>query len=160
MRVTQGTFSYLPDLSDDEIAAQVRYCLENGWPVAVEHTDDPHPRHVYWDMFGLPMFDLLDPDAVMDAVHACREEFPGHYVRVSGYDRSYGRQTTAISFIVQRPADEPGFRVVRAEGPGRVVNYTLQPYAADRPAGRRYAAPAPASTPKTRRYLVDAEPAD
>ncbi len=160
MRITQGTFSYLPDLSDEQIEAQVRYCLDNGWPVAVEHADDPHPRHVYWDMFGLPMFDLLDPDAVMDAVRACRQEFPGHYVRVTGYDRSYGRQTTGISFIVQRPVEEPGFRVVREEGPGRVVNYTLQPYAADRPAGRRYAAPAPANPVRTQRFLVDAEPAD
>ncbi len=160
MRVTQGTFSYLPDLTDDEIEAQVRYCLENNWPVAVEHADDPHPRHVYWDMYGLPMFDLLDPRAVMEAVQACRAEFPGHYVRVSGYDRSYGRQTTAISFIVQRPVDEPGFRVVRQEGPGRVVNYTLQPYAADRPAGRRYPAQAPAAPARARRYMVDAEPAD
>ncbi len=160
MRITQGTFSYLPDLSDEEIEAQVRYCLEKDWPVAVEHTADPPPRQVDWDMDGLPMFDLHDPDAVMAAVRACRQEFPGDYVRVTGYDRSYGRQTTAISFIVQRPVDEPGFRVVREEGPGRVVNYSLQPYAADRPAGRRYAAPAPATPVRTQRFLVDAEPMD
>jgi ribulose-bisphosphate carboxylase small chain len=27
MRLTQGTFSFLPDLTDSQIEAQVRYCL-------------------------------------------------------------------------------------------------------------------------------------
>ena len=43
MRITQGTFSYLPDLTDDEIAAQIQYAMDQGWAVAVEFTDDPHP---------------------------------------------------------------------------------------------------------------------
>ena len=49
-----------------------------------------------------------------------------------------GRQTTALSFIVQRPANEPGFRLERQEGADRQVRYTLHPYAADRPSGERY----------------------
>ncbi|CAG0941678.1 partial ribulose-bisphosphate carboxylase small chain, partial [Anaerolineae bacterium] len=53
MRITQGTFSYLPDFTDEQIMAQVQYCLDNDWPVSVEYTDDPHPRNVYWDMWGL-----------------------------------------------------------------------------------------------------------
>ena len=47
MRVTQGTFSFLPDLSDDQIRAQVRYCLDRGWAMSIEFTDDPHPRDTY-----------------------------------------------------------------------------------------------------------------
>ena len=31
MRITQGTFSYLPDLTDDEIAAQIGYAQAHGW---------------------------------------------------------------------------------------------------------------------------------
>ncbi len=50
MRITQGTFSYLPELTDDEITAQVQYCLDNKWAVGLEFTDDPHPRNVYWEM--------------------------------------------------------------------------------------------------------------
>ena len=76
MRITQGTFSYLPDFTDDEIKAQVRYCLVNGWAISVEYTDDPHPRNVYWEMWGLPMFDLTDPDAVMREINECRASFP------------------------------------------------------------------------------------
>ena len=53
MRVTQGTFSFLPDLTDEEIEAQVRYALQNGWSISVEYTDDPHPRNSYWEMWNL-----------------------------------------------------------------------------------------------------------
>jgi ribulose-bisphosphate carboxylase small chain len=138
MRITQGTFSYLPDLTDDQIKAQIQYCLDNGWPLSVEYTDDPHPRNVYWDLWGLPMFDLHDPAGIMMEINACREAFPNHYIRVNGYDRSLGRATTALSFIVHRPPEEPGFHVERQEYADRQIKYTLRSYAADRPAGRRY----------------------
>ena len=45
MRITQGTFSFLPDLTDEEIEAQIAYALGNGWAIMVEYTDDPHPRN-------------------------------------------------------------------------------------------------------------------
>lgn len=138
MRITQGTFSFLPDLSDDEIKAQVQYCLDNDWPVSIEYTDDPHPRNTYWDMWGLPMFDLKDAVGVMNEINRCREAFPNHYVRVTGYDRRLGRQTTAISFIVNRPKEEPGFYLERQEGQDRQVRYTIRPYAASKPSGERY----------------------
>ena len=60
MRITQGTFSFLPDLTDAEIRAQVDYALAQGWAISVEYTDDPHPRNFYWEMWGNPMFDLRD----------------------------------------------------------------------------------------------------
>jgi ribulose-bisphosphate carboxylase small chain len=138
MRLTQGTFSYLPDLTDEQIRAQVQYCLDNDWAVSIEFTDDPHPRNAYWDMWGMPMFDLKDAAGVMGEVQACRKAKPGHYVKVNGYDRRYGRQTTALSFLVQRPREEPGFRLERQETTDRVVRYTLHSYASDRPAGERY----------------------
>jgi ribulose-bisphosphate carboxylase small chain len=132
MRVTQGTFSYLPDLSDEQIVAQIQYCLDNDWPVSIEHTDDPHPRNVYWEMWGLPMFDLKDPAGIMMEVNACRRAFPEHYVRVNGYDRSYGRQTTALSFIVNRPVIELGFRLERQEAADRQIRYTIHTRRAER----------------------------
>ena len=139
MRIAQGTFSYLPDLTDGEIAAQIAYAQANGWAVAVEFTDDPHPRNVLWEMWGLPMFGLADPAGAMLEVRACRAAYPGHYVRVTAYDASLGRQTTALSFIAGRPATEPGFRLDRQESADRRLRYTLHPYAADRPRGHRYA---------------------
>ena len=139
MRLRHGSFSYLPDLTDDEIAAQVRYALDNGWPVSVEYTDDPHPRNVYWELWGLPLFDLTEPDGVLREINDCRATFPNHYVRVLAYDASLGRQTTAMSFLVQRPADEPGFRLDRVDGDGRVQRYAVHSYATEAPTGARYA---------------------
>jgi ribulose-bisphosphate carboxylase small chain len=139
MRITQGTFSYLPDLTDDEISAQIQYAVDQGWAVAVEFTDDPHPRNVLWEMWGLPMFDISDAAAGMHEVRACRDAYPEQYIRVSAYDASLGRQTTALSFIVNRPAREPGFRLDRQQGSDRRIRYTLHAYAAEQPSGERYA---------------------
>ena len=138
MRITQGTFSFLPDLTDAQIRAQIEYCLANGWAVSVEHTDDPHPRNVYWEMHGNPMFDLRDAAGVMAEVDACRKTFPAHYVKVNAFDSTRGRESLRLSFIVNRPAREPGFALVREEAAGRNVRYTTRAYAADRPEGERY----------------------
>jgi ribulose-bisphosphate carboxylase small chain len=138
MRITQGTFSYLPDFTDEEITKQIEYALSHDWPLSVEFTDDPHPRNVYWEMLGLPMFDLKDAAGVLMEVNACRAAYPNHYIRLNAYDASLGRQTTALSFIVNRPPDEPGFRLDRAERANRTIGYTTHAYATDRPAGERY----------------------
>jgi ribulose-bisphosphate carboxylase small chain len=138
MRITQGTFSYLPDFTDDEITAQINYALDNNWPLSVEFTDDPHPRNVYWEMWGLPMFDLTDAAGVMLEVNACRSAYPTAYIRLNAYDARLGRQTTAFSFIVQRPAEEPGFRLDRTEGADRRIGYTTFAYATRQPPGHRY----------------------
>jgi ribulose-bisphosphate carboxylase small chain len=138
MRITQGTFSYLPDLTDDEITAQINYALENSWPLSVEFTDDPHPRNIYWEMWGMPMFDLADPAGVLMEVNACREAYPNYYIRLNAYDARLGRQTTVLSFLVGRPEEEPGFRLDRQEAHDRVIRYTTHAYATDRPAGERY----------------------
>ena len=126
MKITQGTFSFLPDLTDPQIRAQIDYCLANGWAVAVEHTDDPHPRNTYWEMFGLPMFDLKDAAGAMADVAACRATFPEHYIRVNAFDATRGWETVRLSFIVNRPANEPGFRLVRTESEGRVQRYSIE----------------------------------
>ena len=138
MRVTQGTFSFLPDLTDEQIASQIDYCLGNGWAVSVEYTDDPHPRNTYWEMFGKPMFDICDAAGIMTEVNACRKTFPNHYIKVNAFDSTRGRESLRLSFIVGRPAAEPGFSLVREEGPGRSVRYTTRAYATERPEGERY----------------------
>jgi ribulose-bisphosphate carboxylase small chain len=140
MRVTQGTFSFLPDFTDDEIVAQIRYALGNGWAMSVEHTEDPHPRNPYWQMWGMPLFDVPvdQADVVLRELRACREAHPSSYVKLIAYDSSRGRQTSALSFIVHRPPQEPGFRLDRSENHDRVMRYRLHSYATDAPAGHRY----------------------
>lgn len=138
MRVTQGTFSFLPDLTDEQISKQVKYILDNGWAASVEFTDDPHPRNTYWEMWGHPMFDLRDPAGVLLEVNACRKAYPQHYIRVNAFDSTNGVESLKLSFIVNRPDEEPGFSLHRTEGPGRSMIYTTHSYAARKPAGSRY----------------------
>ena len=128
MRVTQGMFSFLPDLTDEQIEAQIHYALRNGWAISVEYTDDPHPRNAYWELWNLPLFDLRpdQADVAMREVQACRERFPDHYVKVIAYDASYTRQTTALAFIVNRPREEPRFRLERTDGHDRTMRYGLR----------------------------------
>jgi ribulose-bisphosphate carboxylase small chain len=138
MRLTQGAFSFLPDLSGEQITRQVKYCLDNDWAVNVEYTDDPHPRNSYWEMWGHPMFDLKDPAGIMLEVNECRKTFPNHYVRLSAFDSTRGIESVRLSFIVNRPDEEPGFQLERTEMAGRQIRYTIKSYAAREPSGRRY----------------------
>ena len=138
MRITQGTFSFLPDLTDDEIRAQIDYAIEQGWAIGVEYTDDPHPRNCFWEMWGNPLFDLHDSAGALREVLACRDTHRSCYVRVNAFDSTRGFETTRLSFIVNRPAEEPGFLLKRHEMQGRRIQYTLESYAAQAPAGRRY----------------------
>jgi ribulose-bisphosphate carboxylase small chain len=138
MRLTQGAFSFLPDLSDEQITSQVEYCLQNGWAVAIEYTDDPHPRNSYWEMYGMPLFDMKDAARIAVEIDNCRRTFPNHYVKVNAFDATRGIESLRLSFIVGRPAREPGFGLVREEGPGRSVRYTIRSYATEQPEGERY----------------------
>jgi ribulose-bisphosphate carboxylase small chain len=138
MRITQGTFSFLPDLTDTEIRAQIEYALGQGWAIGVEYTDDPHPRNFYWDMWGNPMFDLRDAAGVLGEVIGCRKAHPNKYIRVNAFDSTRGFETTRLSFIVNRPKEEPGFLLKRNEVAGRNIQYTIESYAAQAPEGRRY----------------------
>ncbi len=138
MRITQGTFSFLPDLTDAEIRAQIEYSLAQGWAIGVEYTDDPHPRNSYWEMWGNPMFDLRDAAGAMTEIKTCRLKHPQYYIRVNAFDSSRGFETTRLSFIVNRPTDEPGFLLKRHEIGGRQIQYTIESYATRAPEGFRY----------------------
>lgn len=137
-RVTQGQFSFLPDLTDEQISLQVKYALDNGWAVSIEYTDDPHPRNTYWEMFGMPMFDLKDPAGMLMEVNACRKTFPNCYIRIMASDATRGVESPKMSFLVNRPEKEPGFRLIREERDGRSQGYTIVPYSNDMPEGQRY----------------------
>ena len=139
MRITQGTFSFLPDLTDAQITKQIDYCLGKGWALGIEYTDDPHPRNTFWEMYGNPMFDLKDAAGILMEINACRKTFPSQYIRVTAFDSTHGTESVVLSFIVNRPAKEPGFRLIRTEEPGRSIRYSIESYAvAAQPEGARY----------------------
>jgi ribulose-bisphosphate carboxylase small chain len=139
MRLTQGAFSFLPDLTDEQIVKQIQYAISKGWALNVEYTDDPHPRNSYWDLWGLPLFGVKDPAAGMFEINSCRKAKPSFYVKVNAFDNSRGVESCCLSFIVQRPtSNEPGFQLARQEEKSRTIRYTIQSYASTRPEGERY----------------------
>eukprot|EP01038_Epipyxis_sp_PR26KG_P000748 gene748-1057_t len=128
-RVTQGAYSYLPDLTDEQIKKQVEYGIKAGFSIGIEYTDDPHPRNSYWEMWGLPLFDIKDSSTVMYELNDARKAFPNQYIKLNAFNNPRGVESCSMSFIVQRPSFEPGFYLVRNEQEGRRIAYTIQSYA-------------------------------
>jgi ribulose-bisphosphate carboxylase small chain len=97
------TFSYLPELTPEQMEAQIDSILERGLVVAIEHTRRVDPRNHYWTLWGLPLFDVDDPELVLEAIRECRRANPSDYIRVNGYDAR--RQGQVVSFVVHRAAE-------------------------------------------------------
>ena len=136
--LTQGQFSFLPPLTDEQLTAQIKYALDMGWSLGIEYTDDPHPRNTYWEMFGNPMFDMKDPAGILLEVNNARKTFPNHYIRCTAFSAIRGVESVTMSYIVNRPKVEPGFGLVRQETDGRTMRYSIHSYATDKPEGERY----------------------
>jgi ribulose-bisphosphate carboxylase small chain len=128
-RITQGAFSLLPDLTDEQIKAQISYAIKKGYAVGIEWTDDPHPRNCYWELWGLPLFDIPDVATVMFELAECRKAHPNVYIKINAFNNARGVESCSLSFISDRPSFEPGFYLVRQESKGRNIVYTIQSYA-------------------------------
>ena len=118
------TFSFLPPLSDADLAKQVQYLLNNGWTPCLEFEDPEHAYcdghgwsgldssinanyydNRYWVMWKLPMYGCNDPSEVLAEVKACVKAFPNCYVRCAGFDNI--KQVQCHSFLVYRPKLDP-----------------------------------------------------
>jgi ribulose-bisphosphate carboxylase small chain len=139
VRLTQGAFSFLPDLTEEQIKKQVEYMISQKWAVSVEWTDDPHPRNTYWELWGLPLFDVKDSASVMYELAECKRLNPEGYIKLQAFDASIGRESCIQSFIAYRPSLEAGFYLSRTEDTGRMQKYAITSYTVQaRPAGSRY----------------------
>lgn len=96
-----GNYSYLPALSKEQVAKQVRYLLTKQLIPIIEHTRRPNPNDHYWNMWQLPLFDARGAEDVLAELAACQAANPSSYIKLSGYDRN--RQRQPVSFIVHRP---------------------------------------------------------
>ena len=94
------TFSYLPQLSADEIRAQVQYIVNQGWNPAIEHVEPSGAMRNYWFRWKLPMFGEQNVDTILAELEACHREYPANHVRLIGYDNYTQSQGTA--FIVYK----------------------------------------------------------
>jgi len=75
----------------------------------------------------------------MYELQECRKLHSHQYIKLNAFNNARGVESTALSFIVNRPKTEPGFYLVRQEGKGRNIVYTIQSYAVQlNPEGSRY----------------------
>ncbi|NET87577.1 MAG: ribulose bisphosphate carboxylase small subunit [Kamptonema sp. SIO1D9] len=95
------TLSYLPPLTDQQIARQIDYMLDQGFIPAVEFEKDPQPADHHWTLWKLPLFDAQSPQDVLTEVRECRAEYSDSYIRVVGFDNI--KQCQTVSFIVYKP---------------------------------------------------------
>ena len=91
-----GTFSYLPELTPDELRKQVEYIVSKGWNPAIEHVEPEHAMDNYWYMWKLPMFGETDVDAIFTEIEQCRTANPANHIRLVGYDNFKQSQGTAM----------------------------------------------------------------
>lgn len=97
--------TYLPHLSAEGLAAQVRSVLARGLTASVEFSMDADPYDHYWRLWKLPLFGEADADAVLAEVAACRLANPAAAVRLVGYDPV--RQVRAVSLLIGRAGGAP-----------------------------------------------------
>ncbi len=95
------TLSFLPPLTDQQIAKQIQYMLDQGFIPAIEFEENPTPQLHHWTLWKLPLFNVSSPQEVLVEVRECRSEYPNCYIRVIGFDNIKQCQTT--SFIVYKP---------------------------------------------------------
>ncbi|GMH43176.1 hypothetical protein BSKO_11098 [Bryopsis sp. KO-2023] len=119
------TLSYLPPLSEQEIAMQVHYITRNGWTPCLEFSDIDHAYissdecvrfgtistnyndNKYWTMWKLPMFGCTDPSQVQVEIDNCIRTFPNAFLRIVGFDSI--RQVQVAGFLVHRPRGASDF---------------------------------------------------
>jgi len=138
VRLTQGSFSFLPDLTDEQIKKQIEYAISENWAINIEYTEDPHPRNNYWELWGLPLFGATDAATVMVELNSCRKQHSNVYIKINAFDNTRGTESCVLSFLVNRPSFEPGFELVRSEDVGRNQKYSFRSYATAQPEGSRY----------------------
>jgi ribulose-bisphosphate carboxylase small chain len=106
------TLSYLPPLTNDQIAKQIDYmlgknlipCLEFDLVGYISRTNFAGSGYYdgrYWTMWKLPMFGCNDAGAVLREIGECKKAYPNAFIRVLGFDNK--RQVQITGFVVQRP---------------------------------------------------------
>lgn len=95
------TLSYLPPLSDQQIARQLQYVIDQGFIPAIEFNEDSNPETYYWTMWKLPLFGKASVQEVLNEVNECRNEYRDCYIRVVAFDNI--KQCQVMSFIVHKP---------------------------------------------------------
>ena len=138
MRLTQGTFSHLPDFTDEEIPAQISTrsttAGRSRWSSPTTRTRATRTGRCG----GCRCSRSPTPPPRCYEVNRCREAFPNHYIRLNAYDRQPRAADDGLRFIVNGPRRSPASGSTAG---GIATGGSGTPciaYAADRPDGERY----------------------
>ncbi|KAJ0507505.1 putative ribulose-bisphosphate carboxylase [Helianthus annuus] len=92
------TLSYLPPLTETQLAKEVDYLLRKKWVPCLEfelehgfvyRENARSPGYYdgrYWTMWKLPMFGCTDSAQVMKELAECKKEYPQAWIRIIGFD--------------------------------------------------------------------------
>ena len=94
------TFSYLPEMTAEQIRAQVEYIVSKGFNPAIEHTEPENSMDNFWYMWKLPMFGETEVDRILSEAEACHKAHPDNHVRLIGYD-NYA-QSQGANMVIYR----------------------------------------------------------
>ncbi|XVE75192.1 hypothetical protein DITRI_Ditri12bG0076000 [Diplodiscus trichospermus] len=110
------TLSYLPNLTQEQLAKEVDYLLRSNWIPCLEfevehgfvyrenHRSPGYYDGRYWTMWKLPMFGCTESSQVLKELEEAKKAYPNAFIRIIGFDNK--RQVQCISFIAYRP---PGY---------------------------------------------------
>lgn len=96
-----------------EVIAQIRQLLSQGYRIGTEHADERRFRTSSWQ--SCAPIDANTETGVVAALGACLSEHVGEYVRIIGIDTKAKRRV--LETVVQRPGDTPA-------QPGQAGNYS------------------------------------
>ncbi|KAH7293210.1 hypothetical protein KP509_28G015900 [Ceratopteris richardii] len=107
------TLSYLPALTDQQVAKQVEYIIRQNWTPCIEFDRCGRVHRTnfavsgyydgrYWVMWKLPMFGCQDSASVLREIEECGKAHPDSFVRVLGFDAK--RQVQVAGFLVKKPS--------------------------------------------------------
>jgi ribulose-bisphosphate carboxylase small chain len=136
-RITQGQFSFLPDLTDEEITLQIEYGLQGLRLERRVHRRPAPAQHLLGDVRHADVRPA-GRGRRADGTEELPQDLPQPLHPLMAFDSTRGVESIAMSFIVNRPANEPGFGLVRQEINGRSMRYTVHSYATDKPEAQRY----------------------
>ena len=95
-----GTFSYLPEMSPQQVRKQAEYVVARGWNAAIEHVAPEQATATYWAMWRLPLFGEKSVARILAEAEACHKAHPAPHVRLLAYDNA--RQTQGTAMVVHR----------------------------------------------------------
>ena len=97
---TLETFSFLPPFTQQEIYDQISFMLSQGLTPSIEHEAPGAAMSPYWPMWKLPFFGEKTLENVVTELDACRNAYPDHHIRLTGYDNY--TQSQGVCFVVYR----------------------------------------------------------